>query len=260
MRLPGTFSVVETIENISDQTSRTKTRRKRVEPPGQRVVGVQSAEQVRPADWTLKEKTLSEHDVSAEGVKQRLGRAGAKRAGAQKAARATKDGAALAEALHAAEEQHDRTVSQVGATMGDDGQERLVDLTTGEVGAPLIVIAQRSRSGLNGGFVMVSQAMAERLANDGKDLSPNAWRLLMLCLGKCDYETVFDLNVTAIADAWGVSRTTITSARRQLMTAGVIRDAATEVGGHTYKYALDPNFVWKGREGGRRRALRVVGD
>jgi hypothetical protein len=215
---------------------------------------------VRPADWTPKEKTLSEHDVSAEGVKQRLGRAAAKKAGAQKAARATKDGAALAAALHAAEEQHDRTASLVGATMGADGQERLIDLTTGEVGAPLIVIAQRSRSGLNGGFVMVSQAMAERLADDGKDLSPNAWRLLMLCLGKCDYETVFDLNVSAIAKSWGVSRTTITSARRQLMGAGVLRESKTEVGGHTYSYALDPTFVWKGREGSRRRALRVVGE
>jgi hypothetical protein len=214
---------------------------------------------VRPANWTPKETTLSETNVSAEGVKKHLGDAAATKSARDRQARDTKEGAALHAALTASKEQHDRTASQVGATIDQDGQQRLVDLSTGEVGAPLIVVAQRSRSGLSGGFVMVSQAMAERLADDGKNLSPSAWRLLMLCLGKCDYETVFDLNVSAIAKAWGASRTTITKARDQLVDAGVIRETSTEVGGHTYSYVLDPNFVWKGREGGRKAALRIVG-
>lgn len=114
----------------------------------------------------------------------------------------------------------------------------IIDTETGEVldDGKLIHVPRKLRIK---GFFMADQKGFEKLAKSG--LTTEGYRVLMLLMGRMDYENAITINRKEIAEELSMKRQNVGRAIKSLRVAGVFESEADHI------VYLDTELGWKGK-------------
>jgi len=132
----------------------------------------------------------------------------------------------------------------------DKFKKGIVDFETGEVQYALVPIRQKHL----GGFFMAMQEGFTYLAK--LNLPQEQMRVLMLMMGKLDFENWIRISQADLAKELGMKRPNVSKAIKMLVEKGIIHKGPKV--GTSWTYRLDPNFGWKGRAKNKKAAERAI--
>lgn len=98
---------------------------------------------------------------------------------------------------------------------------------------------------------MTNQEALTAIASD-PELSGEALRVFLYLNGRLDFENLFQVPQTEIAEALGIKRPNVSRSMKMLLEKGIILRGPKI--GHSATFRLNPNFGWKGKVHHLRRA------
>jgi biotin operon repressor len=119
-----------------------------------------------------------------------------------------------------------------------------IDLLTGELieGFPVWVGVKSSPYGNR--WFMTNQDALQAIAKD-KDLTTEPYRVLMILLGRLDFENWIHVSQTEIAEILNMKRQQVSRAIILLEKKGILLRSPKI--GRSYGYRLNPYYGWKGK-------------
>jgi hypothetical protein len=129
-----------------------------------------------------------------------------------------------------------------------------IDLETGEILPHVLVTMQRKvPNGFTEGWVAMAQCALEMLA--ASDLRGDDLRVLLLLLGRLDFENLIQLEQSEIAIKMGMQRPHVNRSMKRLKDLGCILEGPKI--GRSRTYRLNPSYGWKGSGKSHQKALRT---
>ncbi len=119
-----------------------------------------------------------------------------------------------------------------------------VDPVTGEILEGVIVYCGVKRNPYSTGWIMNSQQALEVLAID-KDLTKEAFRILMFLLSRLDFENWIQITQKEISETLDIKKQNVSRGIYLLESKEIIFRGPKV--GKSYAFRLNPNFGWKGK-------------
>ena len=119
-----------------------------------------------------------------------------------------------------------------------------VDPVTGKTLEGVIVYCGVKRNPYSTGWIMNSQQALEVLAID-KDLTKEAFRILMFLLSRLDFENWIQITQKEISETLDIKKPNVSRGISLLESKEIIFRGPKV--GKSYSFRLNPNFGWKGK-------------
>jgi len=119
-----------------------------------------------------------------------------------------------------------------------------VDQNTGEILKGVIVYCGVKNNPYNTGWFMTSQDALETLASD-KDISKEAFRILMFLMARLDFENWIQVTQKEICEKTNIKKSNVSRGISLLEKKGIILRGPKI--GRSNAFRLNPYFGWKGK-------------
>ncbi len=117
----------------------------------------------------------------------------------------------------------------------------------------LVAVKQKIPYGFYGGWVIMAQEALSKMANEIKNLED--YRVLMMLLGRLDFENFIQLSQTELAEALGMKKPNVSRSIKRLLSLGVLLEGPKI--GRSKTYRLNPNYGWRGSPKSHQKAIRA---
>ena len=132
-----------------------------------------------------------------------------------------------------------------------------VDKETGEYCESYVAFIQpKRRNGFKEGWAAMGQTSFDFLAENGKLLGEEGFRVLMKLLSQTDMENYIQVNQTEMAKELNMQRPSVNRAIKKLLSIEVLFKGPKV--GRCVTYMLNPNVGWKGSAKNHQKALSQI--